>query len=145
MSSSNVADFVSSIEVLYDDDQPANTVGEINGSSADINKGQGGSYVWLRVHRANSPAATVNNIWVEICGSDDGVSKDLAKGAGGDYRFLKWSNNDADRTKITDVALWRSGDKQSDPPSGWNGMTTDINNGRGGDYLYLVWKTKRFL
>lgn len=56
------------------------------------------SYVWLRVHRANSPAATVNNIWVEIRGDDDGVSKDLAKGAGGHYRFLKWSNNEADRT-----------------------------------------------
>lgn len=55
------------------------------------------SYVWLRVHRANSPTAMLNNIWVEFSGSDDGVSKDLAKGAGGQYRFLKWSNNE-DRT-----------------------------------------------
>lgn len=55
-------------------------------------------YVWLRVHRANSPTAMVNNIWVEISGNSDGSSKDLAQGAGGDYRFLKLSNNHADRT-----------------------------------------------
>lgn len=103
-------------QVLYDDDQPANTVGEINGQSADINKGYGGKcvfillltvmtlltpvlrYVWLRVHRANSPSATVNNIWVHIGDDDNSGSQDLAMGAGGDYRFLKWSNDDGDRT-----------------------------------------------
>ncbi|KAH7009807.1 hypothetical protein EDB80DRAFT_891959 [Ilyonectria destructans] len=145
MASGNFADFISSIEVLYDDDQPANTVGEIYGKSADINKSYGGSYVWLRVHRANSPTAMVENIWVEISGSNDGDSKDLAKGAGGDYRFLKWSNNNGDRTKIADVALWRCDDSQSNPPSGWHGMTADINRGRGGDYLYLIWQTKQFV
>lgn len=47
--------------------------------------------------------------------------------------------------KIADVALWRSGDNQNNPPSGWDGMTMDINKGRAGDYLYLVWKTKQFM
>lgn len=39
-------------QVLYDDDQPANTVGEINGQSADINKGFGGRCVFLASHHA---------------------------------------------------------------------------------------------
>lgn len=45
---------------------------------------------------------------------------------------------------VTDVALWRSGDKQESAPSGWHGKTDDINKGRGGDYLYLVWRVGEY-
>lgn len=34
-------------QVVYDDDKPYDTIDEIHGESADINKGQGGKYVHL--------------------------------------------------------------------------------------------------
>ncbi|KAF5024857.1 hypothetical protein F66182_3096 [Fusarium sp. NRRL 66182] len=136
--SHNPSDFVSHIEVLYDDDKPHNTVDEIYGGNADINKGQGGS-----VHRAQAPGQLVNNLWIDVTGSDDSRS-DLAKGAGGDYRYIG-SSKDTNATQfITDVGLWRSGDGQDSPPAGWHGKSIDINSGRGGDYLYLVWRTREF-
>ncbi|KAK7417455.1 hypothetical protein QQX98_004575 [Neonectria punicea] len=123
-------EFASWLQVIYtdDDDKPNDTINEINGQSSDINKGQGGSYVWLRLHRADKPSMMANNFW----------------GAGGDYRYVQWSNDrNADRL-ITDVALWRSDDSQGGPPNGWDGKTQDINSGRGGDYLYLVWRTNAY-
>ncbi len=48
------------------------------------------------------------------------------------------------RSYVTDVALWRSGSEESNPPNGWHHKTSDINKGRGGDYLYLVWRTKEY-
>ena len=34
-----------------------------------------------------------DNIWVDVCDSQDEARDDLAKGAGGDYRYLAWSND----------------------------------------------------
>ncbi|KAH7126014.1 hypothetical protein EDB81DRAFT_698498 [Dactylonectria macrodidyma] len=141
--SSNYNDFVSGLEVLYDDDKPGNTIDEIYGQGADINKGQGGAYVWLRIQWANGPSEIATSFSVEVGDRNEGRS-DLGKGAGGDYRYLV-ENRGGSEWKIKDVALWRSDDKQEQPPSGWDGITTDINVGRGGDYLYLVWKTQKYL
>ncbi|KAK4210224.1 hypothetical protein QBC37DRAFT_292952 [Rhypophila decipiens] len=144
-SSRNCGEFFTSFEVCYNDDAPPGCINEINGQSADINKGFGGSYVWLIPHRAPKPTWMVDNLWTDIRGDDDPGAKDHAKGAGGDYRYFKWSNNMNATHYVTDVALWRSDDRQDNPPSGWDHKTDDINRGRGGDYLYLVWRTKQYL
>ncbi|KAF4334948.1 hypothetical protein FBEOM_11205 [Fusarium beomiforme] len=137
------SDFISHIEVLYNDEKPRNTVDEINGLNADINKGQDGSYVWLRVHRAQAKDQMVNNFWIDVVGDDDGRS-DLAKGAGGNYRYIGFSRDSNATHFVTDVGLWRSDDGQDSPPHSWQGISGDINSGRGGDYLYLVWRTEEF-
>ncbi|KAH7136842.1 hypothetical protein B0J13DRAFT_560135 [Dactylonectria estremocensis] len=141
--SSNCGNFVSGIEILYDDDQPGGTINEIHGQSADINKGQGGSYVWLRIQRATRPSDMVSSFAIER-GDVNSGRPDLAKGAGGDYRYLVETRGQGSERKINDVGLWRSDDKQEQPPAGWDGMTTDVNDGRGGDYLYVIWKTQRY-
>ncbi|RGP71958.1 hypothetical protein FSPOR_3073 [Fusarium sporotrichioides] len=143
-SSNNCGEFFSWFEVSYNDDKPHGSIDEINGQSADINKGNGGEYVWLIPHRAPRPNMMVNNIWTDIRGDNIDGRDDLAKGAGGDYRFFSWSNDMNANHFITDLALWRCGDSQSDPPAGWHGKTGDINDRRGGDYLYLVWRTKEY-
>ncbi|KAJ3544656.1 hypothetical protein NM208_g2937 [Fusarium decemcellulare] len=140
----NSRGFISSVEVLYseDDDKPADTIDEINGRKADINKGHGGS-----VHRAQAPDQMVNYLWIDIDGdggSSDG-RQDLAEGAGDEYRYVGVSQDGNARRFIADVGLWRSDNRQVHPPPDWDGMTHDINQGRGGDYLYLVWRTHEFV
>ncbi|KAF4984517.1 hypothetical protein FZEAL_313 [Fusarium zealandicum] len=145
-SSRNPRDFFSWLATSYDDDKPHGSIDEIYGQSADINKGFGGKYVWLTVHRASNARLMADNIWIDIRGSSiDNRNDDLASGAGGDYRYLQWSNNMAASHFVTDVGLWRSDDSQDDPPNGWHHKSADINRGRGGDYLYLVWRTKQFI
>ncbi|KAH6989989.1 hypothetical protein EDB80DRAFT_815995, partial [Ilyonectria destructans] len=140
----NPQEFVSSLKVDYSDDQPAGSIREINGQSADINKGFDGEYVWVIPQRASRPSEMVDTIWVDIASEKDPSRNDIAAGAGGDYRYFQWSRNmNVDRF-ITDIALWRSDDDQSTPPSGWDGMSSDINRSRSGDYLYLVWRTKAY-
>ncbi|CAK7211918.1 hypothetical protein SEUCBS140593_001328 [Sporothrix eucalyptigena] len=144
-STRDYGEFFSYFKTYYGGESPYDTIKEINNKSADINFGQGGEYVWIVPHRASSPRTMVDNIWVDIRGSKDGGrNDDLAKGAGGNYRYLSWSNDMGASHYITDVALWRSGDAQSNPPSGWHHKSDDINKGRGGDYLYLVWRTKQY-
>ncbi|KAF3761205.1 hypothetical protein M406DRAFT_73640 [Cryphonectria parasitica EP155] len=138
-------EFFSWFDICYDDDKPSGSIEEISGQSADINKGHGGSYVWLTVRRAPKPTMMVDKIWTDIRSNSDGGRKDdLAKGAGGPYRYFSWSNNMNANNFVTDVALWRSSDAQGNPPNGWHHKSDDINEGRGGDYLYLVWRTKSY-
>ncbi|CAK7223404.1 hypothetical protein SBRCBS47491_005196 [Sporothrix bragantina] len=144
-STRNFGEFFSWFEVSYSEDKPHGSIDEINGQSADINKGFGGSYVWLTAKRASGARTMVDKIWTDISGDKDPRrDDDLAKGAGGDYRYLSWSNDMNATHYITDVALWRSGDEKNSAPQGWHGKTGDINRGRGGDYLYLVWRTKEY-
>ncbi|CAK7203198.1 hypothetical protein SEUCBS139899_005929 [Sporothrix eucalyptigena] len=142
---SNFGEFFSWFDVSYEDDKPYGSLDEINGQSADINKGNGGSYVWLTPRRAPKPSMMVDNIWLDIRSDPiEGRNDDLAKGAGGDYRYFQWSNNLDCVRFVTDLALYRSSDEQTEVPGGWEFMTNDINKGRGGDYLYLVWRTKEY-
>ncbi|KAK4675722.1 hypothetical protein QC764_0081030 [Podospora pseudoanserina] len=144
-STRNYGEFFSWFETHYGENKPGDSINEINGQSADINKGFGGEYVWLVPKRAPRPKMMVDNFWTDIRGSPDGNrNDDLAKGAGGDYRYFSWSNNMDATHFVTDVALWRTGDAQHSPPDGWDSMTGDINKDRGGDYLYLVWRKKQY-
>ncbi|KAH6866013.1 hypothetical protein B0T10DRAFT_532514 [Thelonectria olida] len=139
--------FASWFEVIYtdEDNKPSDTLNEINNSSADINKGFGGKFVWLRIHRAPKPSMMVNHFWTDIRDSPiPGRDDDLAKGAGGDFRYLQWSNDMGVNHFVTDLALWRTGSEESRPPVGWDGKTDDINKGRGGDFLYLIWKVREY-
>ncbi|RGP81410.1 hypothetical protein FLONG3_555 [Fusarium longipes] len=142
---SNIRDFISKIEVSYSADQPSDCVSEIFGRSADINKGQGGEYVWLKVHYATKPIDLVSNIWFERCDRKIEGLDDLAKGAGGQYRYLHIKNDMSQPRYVTEVALFRDDSRHDGVPEGWDGMTTDINAGRKGDFLYLLWKTKEYV
>ncbi|KAI0454541.1 hypothetical protein F5B21DRAFT_475008 [Xylaria acuta] len=144
-STRNCGEFFSRFDICYDDDKPSGSIDEINGQSADINKGEGGSYVWLTVRRATKPTMMADKFWTDIRSSrDESRNDDLAKGAGGSYRYFSWSNDMNANHFVTDVALWRSSDAQWNPPSGWHHKSDDINKGRGGDFLYLVWRTKQY-
>ncbi|KAM3426225.1 hypothetical protein NHJ13734_009585 [Beauveria thailandica] len=143
-STSNHSEFLSWFETSYSDGKPGGSINEINGESADINKGFSGEYVWLTICRAPSSKQMVDNLWVEIRGNPDDKRDDLAKGAGGDYRYLALSNDMNATHFVTDVALWRTGEAHYNPPNGWHHKSDDINKGRGGDYLYLVWRTKQY-
>ncbi|KAH6891474.1 hypothetical protein B0T10DRAFT_485368 [Thelonectria olida] len=146
-STKNYEEFASWVEVIYtdNDSKPGNTLNELNNLSADVNKGFGGKYVWLRIHRAPKPSMIVNQFWVDVReNSIGGRDDDLAKGAGGDYRYLQWSNDMDVEHYVTEVALWRTTSAENRPPMGWEGKTEDINRGRGGDYLYLIWKVSEY-
>ncbi|KAK8144244.1 hypothetical protein G3M48_006127 [Beauveria asiatica] len=132
-STRNHSEFLSWFETSYSDGKPGGSINEINGESADINKGFGGDSNQM-----------VDNLWVEIRGNPDDKRDDLAKGAGGDYRYLALSNDMNATHFVTDVALWRTGEAHYNPPNGWHHKSDDINKGRGGDYLYLVWRTKKY-
>ncbi|KAI0174617.1 hypothetical protein BJ166DRAFT_621077 [Pestalotiopsis sp. NC0098] len=144
-STRNYGEFFAGFSVVYDDDKPYDTINEIHGESADINKGQGGKYVWLRAHKANNPRDLVTSVSTAIVDSARDGQSDLAAGAGGSYRYFETARDAGASRFITEVALWRSGDRQSFSPEGWQGISGDINDGRGGDYLYFVWKTKLYV
>ncbi|KAH7255064.1 hypothetical protein B0J15DRAFT_549606 [Fusarium solani] len=142
---SRIGEFISAIEVIYQDDKPSGTVNEIGNSNADINAGHGGEYVWLKVHYASKPSELVSNIWFERRNSHiEGRDDDLAKGDEGQFRYFHLDNDMSEDKFVTEVALWRSGSHQDGLPEDWNGKTTDINDSRAGDFLYLVWKTKKY-
>ncbi|KAI1262239.1 hypothetical protein F5Y18DRAFT_399055 [Xylariaceae sp. FL1019] len=142
--SRHCGEFLSRFDVSYDDERPYNALTEISGQSADINKGYGGSYVWLIPRNATTPGSMVDNVWIDITSTQAPDRHDIAKGAGGDYRYMAWSNNTREGRFITDISFWRCSNGQNSPPDGWQGMTKDINDGRGGDFLYLIWKTKQY-
>ncbi|KAG5754801.1 hypothetical protein H9Q72_002394 [Fusarium xylarioides] len=141
MPSSNYSDFASWIGVKHEDNQPEGTITELNGGSANVSQGFGGSNIWLRTIKADKPDTMMNNISIYIGHGDAARTDDLAKGAGGDYRFLDWTRNMTATKFITEFSLWRQSIPQGAPPAGWDGMTGDINAGRGGDNLYLIWKS----
>ncbi|CVK86291.1 uncharacterized protein FMAN_06388 [Fusarium mangiferae] len=141
MPSSNYSDFASWIGVEHEDNQPEGTITEINGGSANVGQGFGGSNIWLRTIKANKPSMMMDNIFIYIGHGDGARTDDLAKGAKGEYRYLDWSRNMTANRFITEFALWRQTIPQGAPPAGWDGMTSDINAGRGGDNLYLIWKS----
>ncbi|KAH6870917.1 hypothetical protein B0T10DRAFT_611422 [Thelonectria olida] len=145
--SSNPADFVSAIEVIYTDDnnKPQHTLTELDGADPDINKGFKGKYVWLRLRHATKPEEMVNHIWRDYLDNplpDRG--DDLSAGAGGLYRYLQWSHDMRAKYFVSSVFVWRSSKEQNSPPAGYAGKTDDINKGRGGDFLYLVWKVREY-
>ncbi|KAH7178248.1 hypothetical protein DER46DRAFT_655507 [Fusarium sp. MPI-SDFR-AT-0072] len=129
MPSSNYSDFPSWIGVEHESNQPEGTITEINGGSANVGQGFGGSNVWLRTIKADEPKMMMDNISIYIGNGDAVRTDDLAKGAGGDYRFLDWTRNMTANRFITDFALWRQTIPQGAPPAGWHGMTSDINAG----------------
>ncbi|KAJ3559522.1 hypothetical protein NM688_g295 [Phlebia brevispora] len=133
--------YVSDINVIYDS-EPSDAVHEINGQGDDINKGQGGSYVYLEPVYTTRAADACNSFRLVIQDSEDSNYNDLAKGAGGAYRYLLPLSDMKNEDKITSLGLYRSSSSISSPPSGYSGMTGDINKDRGGDYLYLIWKTE---
>ncbi|KAF3904308.1 hypothetical protein ABW20_dc0103210 [Dactylellina cionopaga] len=138
----NFRRFCERLEVVYDEEQNWNTIGDINGGSNDLNKGQGGGYVYLRAHYFDRPGRMIKHFDI-VRQSDSSGESDLAKGAGGDYRYIRPCYDIADYA-VTDVALWRCDDKQWNAPEGWHEKSADINEGRGGDYLYLIWRTETY-
>lgn len=134
------------IDVVYSDDAvggPSDLIQEARGQSADINKGQGGKYVWLRPIWTDDVSQGITGIEFVRQAEHNDDYKDLAKGAGGDYRYLKLLKDAQSKRRITEVGLWRS-PKDSNgnrypPTDRFCFRTEDINAGRGGDYLFLAY------
>ncbi|KAK6338455.1 hypothetical protein TWF730_002515 [Orbilia blumenaviensis] len=155
-----MAGMISHLEILYGVDHEGESIPEINGGIRDINSGFGGEFVFLKAIRVeriyerlqpgqqnslnSDPRRRLQYIGIERFGNGDPGKVDLAKGAGGDFRFLTFKHS-LSGPGIYDVALWRSGGRQSLPPADWTGMSSDINEGRGGTYLYIVWKMDMFV
>ncbi|RDW65891.1 uncharacterized protein DSM5745_09630 [Aspergillus mulundensis] len=135
--------YLQSIDVRYGEDpssEPSAGIKTVDGSSADINAGFGGDFVWL-IPTYGSAATAASSIRIIIQGDADSAYYDLAKGAGGDYRYLRLERDGG--AKISEVKLLRRGDGvdfAAVQALGFQGVSGDINEGRGGDFLYLVWK-----
>ncbi|KAI9933968.1 hypothetical protein ASPWEDRAFT_168245 [Aspergillus wentii DTO 134E9] len=138
--------FIKDFDIIHTNDafQPLGTVEEINMNYADINRGFGGSFVWLRPNYTNSPshAATYFRLITDHNSSEEYT--DLAHGAGHMYRYFIPIPNAHVKQKIIQVALLR---KQGSAVGiddvkgrGFDDFSPDINRGRGGDYLHLVWR-----
>ncbi|KAF2227182.1 hypothetical protein BDZ85DRAFT_131 [Elsinoe ampelina] len=139
-------DFLGSIEVIYtdDSDQPFGTIKEINGESADLNKGMGGDCVWLKGHYSTSPGEMVHEIGIEMRDKGQHGVDNISKGAEGSPRFLDLKRDVNKNEFIRTYGLWRTSREQGYPPSGWSGISNDINTGRGGDCLYIVWRFREY-
>jgi len=134
------------IEVLYTDDKvshPEDIIQESHGYSADINKGYGGKFVWLRAVWAHDVAQGVTGIELNVQEEKNASYQDLAAGAGGKFRYLKMLRDPQSKQRITEVALWRriekSGGELHPPADKFRFRSDDLNVQRGGDDLFVVW------
>ncbi|KAJ3557903.1 hypothetical protein NM688_g1217 [Phlebia brevispora] len=140
-SSTVTTQYISDIKVVYDS-EPSGAVQEINGQGNNINKGQGGKYVYLVPVYTTRAADACNSFRLVVQDSEDSAHIDLARGVGRAYRYLLPLSDMKNEDKITSLVLLRSSSAVSSPPSGYSGITGDVNKDRGGDFLYLVWKTE---
>merc|ERR1711933_317227 len=116
---------------------------EVDGSGDDLNKGFGGSYMYLWACTTSCSTDAVTGMVVFQSNTGNGqLGQDIAKEAGGDYRYIITKKETGEqKVDVTSLKLWRTGSSDSKPSKyGYTDWTTDINNGRGGDYLYVCWK-----
>ncbi|KAJ3559521.1 hypothetical protein NM688_g294 [Phlebia brevispora] len=136
--------WVSGVDVSYGSEwseEVRHAVREIDGAGDDIDKGFGGSFVWITPQYNSYLSNACTSFKVVIQDSEMSGAKDLAQGAGGAYRYLTPVHDRSASSKIIDLGLLRSQSAVSSPPAPYTGMTSNINEGRGGDYLYLIWQT----
>ncbi|CAL8128943.1 unnamed protein product [Orchesella dallaii] len=139
--------FLHYIDVIYTTDsvsRPSNIIREVNSQNSDINRGYGGSYVWLVAHWTTKPEDAASEIQIVVQYRKNDDYKDLAHGTWfGVYRYIKILTDLYSTDRITEIALYRTSDKRDDPCDGrWQYKSKDINRYRGKDYLYLVWNKK---
>lgn len=111
----------------------------MSGKSADINRGHGGKYVYIRPLLTSDPTQAISGLALTFTRSS--VSGPNIMEGANDSPFASLVYNQGG-TPMTGLFLLRS-DFETDFSSlpNFAGQTTNINANRGGDCLYLVWRT----
>ncbi|PHH88530.1 hypothetical protein CDD83_7422 [Cordyceps sp. RAO-2017] len=135
--------YISGVDVVYEDDPPREAVKQVDLGNADINSGYGGKFVWLVPTYSDRREDACTEMVVTIQYDSIPSLNDLAAGTGGHFRYLT-CKKDAEKLPIRHLALHRSESEvqlEDIRKDKYNGMTMDINKDRRGTFLYLLWRT----
>jgi hypothetical protein len=116
----------------------------------DLNKGSGGRYIYLCVHRETPDCgsrrikAPITELAVTTHGTPPPgftrIKTDLNKGSGGKYVYLCYKPGSTDPDSIDkailDIAVIGGGSPSIPPPYGYEKVGFDLNKGSGGKYIY---------